>query len=346
MRIANTDEIKTNSSSDRKNGLPMAKKWKGSLKIMKRFLSALLCAVLALSLCGSSALAEPVTITFWHSIEEAAREPILALLDQFMAENPDIKVVAEYQGAYADSNKKLLAAVAAGDKLPGVHQTLCTVISTYAQNGILSNLSEFVTAENFPIDKYAAGMVDAYTYDGSLYGLPAFCSVCPTIYYNKDVAQAEGITLPQNWAEWDAFVRAAAKKDENGNTTRYAATFAGWGIAYYGPIFWSNGVVPFTDDSQTECALGSDEAMAVYKMIKGWVDEGLVKWAYGTNASTNMRQSLLDGSSFCVFHTSAMYSSLYYPKFTEMGQQLGVAFPPAGAAKQVAELGGSGLTIP
>lgn len=315
---------------------------------MKKLLSMLLCAALLLSLCGSVAMAdgEKTTITFWHSIEEAARAPILALLDDFMAENPDITVVAEYQGAYADSNKKLLAAVAAGDQLPGVHQTLCTEIATYAQNGILSNLSDFVSAENFPIDEYAKGMVDAYTYDGNLYGIPTFCSVCPTIYYNKTIAKEEGITMPGTWAEWDEFVHKAAKKDENGNTTRYAATFAGWGVAYYGPIFWANGVVPFADEDQTQCALGSEEAMSVYKMIKSWVDEGLVKWGYGTNASTNMRQSFMDGTSFAVFHTSAMYSSLYAPKFAEMGVELGVSFPPAGTAMQVAELGGSGLTIP
>lgn len=315
---------------------------------MKRLLACMLCLALCVSMGASFAVAEgeKTTITFWHSIEEAARQPILALLDEFMAQNPDIVVVAEYQGSYSDSNKQLLAAVAASEGLPGVHQTLCTEIATYAQNGILTNLDTFIEAEGFPIDEYAQGMVEAYQYDGALYGLPSFCSVCPTIYYNKTVAQQEGIVLPQSWDEWDEFVRKATIKDENGNTVRYAATFAGWGVAYYGPIFWANGVQPFLDEDQMQCGLGSDEALKVYEMLKSWVDGGYIKWGYGTNASTNMRQSFMDGSSFAVFHTSAMYSSLYAPKFAEMGIELGVAFPPAGTAGQMAELGGSGLTIP
>ena len=313
---------------------------------MKRTMALLLALLMALALGCPTAIAEDVVeIEFWHSIEEQAREPILALLDQFMAQNPNIKVTPVYQGAYAASNEALLAAVAAGGSaLPGVHQTLCTVVSTYAENGVLENLTPYIADSGFPIEEYAQGMVGAYSYADSVYGIPSFCSVCPTIYYNKTIAKEEGIELPKTWAEWDAFVRKAAVKDEAGNTIRYAATFAGWGVAYYGPIFWANGVVPFADEEKTQCALGSEEAMAVYKMLKSWSDEGLIKWGYGTNASTNMRQSFIDGNSFAVFHTSAMYS-LYAPAFAGSGTDLGVAFPPAGTTS-VAELGGSGLTIP
>lgn len=309
---------------------------------MKKLLALLLSIAMLICMALPAMADDTVTIDFWYSFENQMVEDIMTVIAAFEEANPGIKVNATYAGSYSESNQKLLAAHAA-NAVPAVQQTGQTSIAAFAENGVLEPLDKYIAANNDDMSVYATGMYEACAYNGKQYGVPAFCSVCPTMYYNKTTAINEGIEIPQTWDEFDAFLRKATIKDENGNTTRYGCSFAGWSSAYFGSIFWSNGVTAFEDEEMTKTGLGSEKAVEVIKMVKGWVDEGLVKWCYGTNASTNMRQSLIDGTSFAVFHTCAVYS-VYQPALANNGCEVGVAFPPSGE-KTIADLGGSGLTI-
>ena len=308
---------------------------------MKKLLALCLALIMASALVPFAQAEDVIEIEFWYSFEEFMREPILADIDNFEAANPGIKVNASYAGSYADSNQKLLAAHAAGN-VPAVQQTVQTNISTFAENGVIYPLDEYIAANNDDMSNYATGMYQAYNYNGKQYGVPAFCSVCPTFFYNKTFAEEEGIEIPKTWDDMDAFLRKATKKDENGNTIRYGLSLAGWGAAYFGPIYWCNGVTPFNED-KTEVGIGSERAIEITKMIKGWVDEGLVKWFYGSGASNTMRQGIIDGTSFGGFHTCAVYD-VYKKGLGANGWEVGTAFQPAGETT-MADLGGSGLTL-
>lgn len=316
---------------------------------MKKILALLMAAMMLLGMCSfASAEDEKIHIIFQYSFEEQMRAPILAVIDQFMKDNPDIVVECVYGGSYSESNTKLLAAHAAamqGDKsgYPAVQQTEVSSVSTFAENGVIACMDDLIVANNFPIDKYFAGMLSAYSYNGSQYAIPAFASVCPTMYYNKTLCDALGAEVPKTWDEMEAWLEKVTIKDENGNTTRYGLCLAGWGAAYFSPIWWQNGCTAFLDEECTQVGFGTEEALATTRMLKDWVDKGYVKWCYGTNASTNMRQSFIDGNSMAVFHTCAVYS-VYKPGLAANGWEVGVAFPPAGV-KSTAQLGGSGLTI-
>lgn len=309
---------------------------------MKKFLALCLALLMVTALAPVALADDVVEIEFWYSFEEFMREPILADIANFEAANPGIKVNASYADSYANSNSKLLAAHAANE-VPAVQQTIQTAIATFAENGVIYPIDEYIAANNDDMSNYAKGMYEAFSYNGKQYGVPAFCSVCPTFYYNKTFAEQEGIEIPKTWDEMDAFLRKATKKDEAGNTTRYGLSLAGWGAAYFGPIFWANGVEAFLDAEQTQTGFGSEKAVAVINMIKGWVDEGLVKWYYGSGASGNMRQAIIDGVSFGGFHTCAVYD-VYKTGLAKNNWEVGVAFQPSGE-KTIADLGGSGLTI-
>ena len=308
---------------------------------MKKLLALLLALILVSALAPAAMADDVVEIEFWYSFEEFMREPILADIANFEAANPGIKVIASYAGSYAESNQKLLAAHAA-DNVPAVHQTVQTNISTFAANGVIYPIDEYIEANGDDMSNYAAGMYAAYNYEGKQYAVPAFCSVCPTWFYNKTFATEEGIEIPKTWDEMDAFLRKATKKDESGNTTRYGLSLAGWGSAYFGPIYWANGVDPFNED-RTEVGIGTERAIEITKMIKGWVDEGLVKWYYGSGASSSLRQDVIDGRSFGSFHTCAVYD-VYKNGLANNGWEVGTAFQPSGV-RTMADLGGSGLTL-
>ena len=316
---------------------------------MKKLLALVLAAVMLFSMFSvAAAEGEKTKIIFQYSFEEQMRPAVQAVIDQFMIDNPDIEVEMVYGGSYAESNTKLLAAHAAamqGDKsgYPAVQQTEVSSIATFAENGVIAPMDDLIAATNFPADMYWGGMMAAYAYNGQQYAIPTFASVCPTYYYNKTLLEQEGLTLPKTWDEMEAFLEKATIKDEAGNTVRYGLSLAGWGAAYFSPIWWQNGASFFTDETMTEVGIGSEKAIEVTKMIKKWVDAGYVKWYYGSNASTNMRQSFIDGNTMGVFHTCAVYS-VYQPGLAANGWEVGVAFPPAGV-KSTAQLGGSGVTI-
>jgi len=310
---------------------------------MKKLFALLMVAMMALSLCGAAMADEKVVeIEFWYSFEEFMREPILADIANFEAANPGVKVIASYAGSYSESNQKLLAAHAAG-VVPTVQQTRQPEIATFAANGVIYPIDEYIAANGDDMSNYAAGMYAAFSYEGKQYGVPAFCSVCPTMFYNKTLCEQEGIEIPKTWDEMDAYLRKATVKDEAGNTVRYGLSLAGWGTAYFGPIWYANGASVYTDDSMTECALGSEESLAVINTLKGWIDEGLVKWYYGSGASASMRQALIDGTTMANFHTCAVFD-VYKTGLAANGWEVGTAFNPAGVIT-TADLGGSGLTI-
>lgn len=318
---------------------------------MKKLLALLVAIMMMSSLfVGLAAAEEPITITFWCSWEDAWRDALKGLVEQWEAQNPGVHVEFVYAGSYSESNQSLLAAHAAtlsapnGEVyVPTVQQTVGTNIPTFAANGVIYPLDEYIAANGDDMSVFASGMLKAYQYQGEQYGLPGCISLVPSIFYNKTFAEQEGIEFPTSWDEFDAFLRKATIKDEQGNTVRYGASFSGWGIDYVTPILRAFGVQPFTDEEETQSGFDCPEIREFATKMQGWAKEGLISWAFGSGASTNMRQSFLDGKTFCVWHTCALYD-LYSKGLAAKGWEIGAAFPPTGA-KQVAGLGGSGFTL-
>ena len=67
-------------------------------------------------------------------------------------------------------------------------------------------------------------------------------------------------------------------------------------------LYKNNGVETVTADGTTD--VNSERAWITTK-IKEWIDKGYAYFAYGTDASTNMRQLFWDSGAFSVFHTSS-----------------------------------------
>lgn len=83
--------------------------------------------------------------------------------------------------------------------------------------------------------------------------------------------------------------------------------FGGWDYWYYEMLYKNNGVETVTADGTTD--VNSAKSVEITTKIKEWIDKGYAYYAYGTNASTNMRQLFWDGGAFSVFHTSSMYDT-------------------------------------
>ena len=271
---------------------------------------------------------EPIEIIWWHSLEDQYSELIAEVVDGFNASQDLITVKAEYIGALKDLNEKLVATNAAGTGLPAVCTANTDYVASYGENGVFENLDGYIAATGYDIEDFSTGLVLSTQYNGAQVAMP-FLHSTQVIYYNKTMADANGITIPTKIEDMRAFLEAGG------------TVVPGWDQWYFEILYLNEGVDIITDDNT--CDLNSDTAVAVTEMIKDWCDSGLAYFAVGTDASATMRQNFQDGKAFSVMHTSSLYNN-YVDK---CDFEVGMAWYPAGSTgDKYSEVGGQVIGIP
>lgn len=284
------------------------------------------------------AVTKPITIEWWHALESQYQPTLDKVIQNFQSKNPNITVKAVFQGSYADLNEKLVAASAAGTGLPALTVANTPYVAQYGDAGICEDLNPYIQATKFDIKDFGSGLITASSFDKKQVSLPFQIST-QVMYYNMDMAAAEGIQIPKKWSEMDAFVAKAAKVS-GGTTSRYATVVPGWDQWYFEPFFINNGI-KIVDTKANKTDLNSDKALTIAKSIQKWQKDGSAYLAYGKDASANMRQTFLDGKAFSVIHTSSLYDM--YVKNAKF--KVGMAWLPSGDTSY-SEIGGNVLLIP
>ncbi len=138
-----------------------------------------------------------ITYAIWDNNQLPVHEQIAAA---FEAENPDIKVDIQVVpwGNYWD---KLQTAVAGGEAYD-VFWMNGPNFPVYASNGVIMNLQDRVMSDALDTSVYPEALVNLYSLDGDLYGLPKdFDTIA--LYYNKDLFDAAGLDYPTADWTWD-----------------------------------------------------------------------------------------------------------------------------------------------
>lgn len=288
------------------------------------------------------AVTEPITIQWWHTHEEQFTGFIDTMLEQFQEQYPLITVEAIYVGSYTDMNERLVSAIAAGD-VPAICSSNTSYPAEYGASGICEILDPYIEAYGYDAQDFGDGLVAATSYNGEQTCLPYLIST-QCIYYNATMAAEEGIEMPTTFDEMEAFLEKATIFNEDGTTQRYGTIFAGWDYWYYEMLFKNNGVEVILEDGLST-DLNSEAAVYVTTKMKEWIDKGYAYYAYGTGASTTMRQTFWDGNAFSVFHTSSLYDT-YVSNAGDF--EIGMAWLPGGNDGETfnSEVGGAVLLIP
>ena len=333
---------------------------------MKRFLSIFLTAVMILSLCacsgstgggnnnstpapadpGSTAapeapaagtydVTEPITITWWHALEDQYTDAVNEIVDNFNKSQNLITVEAKYMGAYKDINEALVAAHAAGTGLPALAVANTDYVAQYGAGGVYEDLGPYIQATGYDVDDFSKGLILSSQYDGKQVAMP-FLHSTQVIYYNKTMADANNIKVPEKIEDFQAFLEAGAKACGG-----YGTMVPGWDQWYFETLYLNEGVDIITPDNT--CDLNSEAALKVTNQLKSWYDAGLIAWPFGPDASAGMRQNFYDGKTFSVMHTSSLYNN-YVDK---CDFEVGMAWYPAGSTgDKYSEVGGCVLGIP
>ncbi len=313
---------------------------------MKKFLALILTGIMALSMAApalaqSYDVTEPITIQWWHAHEDQYNENIKYMIDKFHEANPMITVEPIYIGSYGEINTQLIAAVASGE-VPALATCNTSYPASYGAAGICEVLDPYIQATGYDIADFGEGLIASTSYEGQQIALPYLIST-QVMYYNKTAAEAEGIEMPKTFDEMEAFLEKATVFNADGTTKRYGTVFGGWDYWYYETLYKNNGVKVINEDGLTT-DLNSEAAVYVTNKINEWIKKGYAYYAYGTDASANMRQLFWDGGAFSVFHTSSLYDT--YVKSSDF--EVGMSWLPGGNDGEsfMSEVGGAAILIP
>lgn len=284
---------------------------------------------------ASYEVTEPITIVWWHALEDQYSGLVSEVVDGFNNSQDLITVEAQYIGAYKDVNEALVAAHAAGTGLPAVCVANTDYVASYGAGGVFEDLDPYIAATGYDVDDFSAGLLLSSQYEGKQVALP-FLHSTQVIYYNKTMADENNITVPTKIEDFRAFLEAGAAACGG-----YGTVVPGWDQWYFETMYLNEGVDIITDDNT--CDLNSEAALAVTNQIRDWCDSGLAYFATGTDASAQMRQNFYDGKAFSVMHTSSLYNNYVDQCDFEVGMAW---YPAASTGDMYSEVGGCVLGIP
>ncbi|MDR0909715.1 MAG: extracellular solute-binding protein [Spirochaetaceae bacterium] len=169
---------------------------------------------------AASAGAGQKTVVFYSWWADAEKSMGDALIDDFEAAHPDIKVERNFI-AYADYAAKLNTMIAS-NSAPDVMFLNEYLISEWGEKGTTADLNPYYAKAGVDPAKFFIPAA-LYANGGKLWGVAA-TSTTTVLYYNKEMFSAAGITLPPDSAAkpwgWADYVAAATKltKDSSGKT--------------------------------------------------------------------------------------------------------------------------------
>ncbi len=178
---------------------------------------------LGLVLLAPQALAQRVTIDFWHSMGGVLGEATEALVKGFNQSQNRVTVRGQYVGSYDDGITKLQAALRnRGQGRPHVIQVYDIGARFMADSGWVLPLEDLARAKGFDLNRLVPQARNYYTVDGKLYGLP-FNSSNPILYINAKALEEAGIPYRNTWSlkELEEAARKLTVKDASGRTQRY-----------------------------------------------------------------------------------------------------------------------------
>lgn len=255
-----------------------------------------LAAALLLTACGrgsagsaASSPAAPIasgaasgTITLWAQGSEG--EALPALLKEFEAENPGVKV--NVTAIPWDAALSKYQTAIAGGTTPDVAQMGTTWMGDFA--GSFDPTPKEINASDF-----FPGSVKSTQVGGTSYGVPWYVDT-RVVYYRSDLAAKAGITkAPETWADFKALAKGLQDKAgakfgvqlPTGGADSFQATL---------PFQWSNGAKLMNEDG-TKWTLDTPEAVEALKYYSSFFADGIASKAVSTG--TTAEAAFVDGSA-------------------------------------------------
>jgi len=239
------------------------------------FIVALFLIVGTLYAKGEAETSGETVVKFWRHQATAFNETYDMLAEQYMMENPDVKIVFE-DFDYDTYIQTLQTAFPSGTEAD-IMSMFGTWINSYS--GRLSEVPANLVAPGKAAEIFEPSTLGGYLVDGKLYGIPLETNIeYGAVLINKQIAKEVGADV-SSFDDWDDFIAEMKKMTliEDGVMNRAGYGFChSDGIAYtflslikqYGGFHMNATGDAFTFDTP--------EARKALKLMKRFVDEGLI----------------------------------------------------------------------
>ncbi|PAE41316.1 ABC transporter substrate-binding protein [Bacillus sp. 7884-1] len=208
-----------------------------------------------------------ITYGFWDKKQVPAIEEIIKLFNE---KNPNINVKIELT-PYGQYFQKLETA-ATGGALPDVMWMNGAHVEQYAEGKVILPLSDLAKEDNYSLDNYPESLIELYTVDGKLYGIPKDFDTTG-LWYNKKIFDEAGVPYPDDTWDWNQLKEAAKKlTNKDKGIWGYAAVMGNQG-GYY-DFIWQNGGYIISDDRKS-VGFEQPEAIEALEYNISFIKEGL-----------------------------------------------------------------------
>ncbi len=245
---------------------------------------------------------DTVTISYaiWDNNQLPAHEQII---EAFEAENPGIDVEIQVV-PWANYWDRLQTTLAGGDAYD-VFWMNGPNFPVYASRGVLMNLQSRVDDEEIDLSSYPEALVNLYSYDGEVYGLPKDFDTIG-LYYNKDLFDAAGLEYPDDTWTWDD-LRAAAETLTADGVWGFAATTEDQ-TGYWNFIYQNDGQVIEPDGSAV--LIDEPASCEALTYLYGYVADGLSPDG-ATQASASPALQLFPGGAVAMITAGSWMARTY-----------------------------------
>lgn len=210
--------------------------------------------------------AKTVEIEFWYGLGSVAGETMEGIIQDFNAAQDRVKVTGVSQASYADTYKKLQAAIAS-NTAPAVY--ISGSLFEEASKGILAPLDGLIAKNKLDVDDYLEVFMEPAKIDGKYYAIPAY-GTTQVIYYRKDVMEKAGLDPKEVFSSWEN-VYKASKKLVDENIVEYGH-LPMWGPNNLNDIALSNGANFLSEDKKT-VLINSEEFIEAWDFIRKQVHD-------------------------------------------------------------------------
>lgn len=210
-------------------------------------------------------------VTLRYAIWSGAQQPTMEeLAARFEEMHPNVDVVVELTPN--DQYWTKMDAAATGGSMPDVFWMHASNFVKYASNGMIIPITEQVNEAGVDLSQYPEQLVDLYTYEGDVYGLPRNYNLIG-LWYNKELFDAAGVEYPTEEWDWEQFRTAAEQlTNEEEGVWGFASTLENQ-TGYWNVIYQNGGYV--ISEDQTESGFDEEATIEALEYWTSFAEDGI-----------------------------------------------------------------------
>ncbi|EGL83949.1 extracellular solute-binding protein family 1 [Caldalkalibacillus thermarum TA2.A1] len=242
---------------------------------MKRF--RLLTLVVGLVLVLLTACGGNDTATNDAATDEGGKEQVTLRLSGWVSSESETRVLREqialfeekyphikvnYEPISGDYMQQIQMMMASNDE-PDVFYMDVAFAQDYIAQDVLVDLTPFIEAHGTDVDDFYPNLLEGFSKDGAIYGLPKDYSTLALVY-NVDMFEEAGVEVPTTWDELVEVAKALTTDERKGLSMSYE-------LGRVGAFLYQNGAEFVSEDGTVK--VNSPEAIEAVEFYAGLREE-------------------------------------------------------------------------